>query len=105
MNDLRELADCGESLPMVRPFASREATAPVVVITGGSSGIGRCVAALFARRGWRVGLIARGAEGLAASSRDVEAAGRLLAAVAQRTDRQWAARLSGPLWTDGDGPW
>ncbi len=37
--------------------------------------------------------------------RDVEAAGRLLAAVAQRTDRQWAARLSGPLWTDGDGPW
>jgi short-subunit dehydrogenase len=48
---------------------------PVVVITGGSSGIGRCVAALFARRGWRVGLIARGAEGLAVASRDVEAAG------------------------------
>ena len=47
----------------------------VVAITGGSSGIGRCTAALFARRGWRVGLIARGAEGLAASLRDVEAAG------------------------------
>jgi short-subunit dehydrogenase len=52
-----------------------DATAPVVIITGGSSGIGRCTAALFARRGWRVGLIARGAEGLAASRRDVEAAG------------------------------
>jgi short-subunit dehydrogenase len=47
----------------------------VVVITGGSSGIGRCTATLFARRGWHVGLIARGAEGLLASSRDVEAAG------------------------------
>lgn len=50
-------------------------TTRVVVITGGSSGIGRCTAVLFARRGWRVGLIARGAEGLAASRHDVEAAG------------------------------
>src|SRR5665213_2098117 len=54
----------------------------VVVITGGSSGIGRCTAALFARRGWRVGLIARGAEGLAASAEDVTAAG-MCAATAQ----------------------
>ena len=54
----------------------------VVVITGGSSGIGRCTAALFARNGWRVGLIARGAEGLAASREDVESAGAL-AAIAQ----------------------
>jgi short-subunit dehydrogenase len=53
--------------------------ARVVVITGGSSGIGRCTAALFARRGWRVGLIARGAEGLAASRRDVELGGALAA--------------------------
>lgn len=52
-----------------------DSVARVVVITGGSSGIGRCTAALFARRGWKVGLIARGAEGLAASRRDVEAAG------------------------------
>jgi short-subunit dehydrogenase len=51
----------------------------VVVITGGSSGIGRCTAALFARQGWRVGLIARGAEGLAASRRDVELAGAFAA--------------------------
>ena len=36
--------------------------ASVVIITGGSSGIGRCTAGLFAQRGWRVGLIARGAE-------------------------------------------
>jgi short-subunit dehydrogenase len=49
--------------------------AQVVIITGGSSGIGRCTAALFARRGWKVGLIARGEEGLAASRRDIEALG------------------------------
>ncbi|GGB45100.1 hypothetical protein GCM10011505_27980 [Tistrella bauzanensis] len=48
---------------------------PVVVITGGSSGIGRCTAALFAERGWRVGLIARGEEGLEAAAADVVAAG------------------------------
>jgi len=35
-----------------------------VIITGGSSGIGRCTAGLFAQRGWRVGLIARGMPGL-----------------------------------------
>ncbi len=36
----------------------------VVIITGGSSGIGRCTAGLFARHGWTVGLIARGEVGL-----------------------------------------
>jgi len=54
--------------------------ARVVIITGGSSGIGRCTAVLFARRGWRVGLIARGAEGLAASCEDVGAFGARAAA-------------------------
>ena len=36
----------------------------VVVITGASSGIGRCTALLFGRHGWAVGLVARGAAGL-----------------------------------------
>ncbi len=53
--------------------------ASVVVITGGSSGIGRCTAALFARRGWRVGLIARGREGLAAAQCDLEKLGAKVA--------------------------
>ena len=35
-----------------------------VILTGGSSGIGRCTASLYARNGWRVGLIARGQPGL-----------------------------------------
>jgi short-subunit dehydrogenase len=36
----------------------------VIIITGASSGIGRCTAQLFGRSGWRVGLIARGEAGL-----------------------------------------
>jgi short-subunit dehydrogenase len=53
--------------------------AGVVVITGASSGIGRCAAALFARQGWRVGLIARGEVGLQAASGDVERQGAVAA--------------------------
>ncbi len=59
----------------------------VVVITGGSSGIGRCTARVFARHGWRVGLIARGKAGLAAAAQDVHLAGSISAvAVADVTD-------------------
>lgn len=36
----------------------------MVFITGASSGIGLCTALVFARRGWRIGLIARGRTGL-----------------------------------------
>ena len=53
----------------------QEAGARVVVIAGASSGIGRCTALLFARRGWRVGLIARGMAGLSAVQSDIVAAG------------------------------
>jgi short-subunit dehydrogenase len=53
--------------------------AGVVVITGASSGIGRCAAALFARQGWRVGLVARGEAGLKAASGDVERQGAMAA--------------------------
>jgi short-subunit dehydrogenase len=51
----------------------------VVAITGASSGIGRCTAVLFARQGWRVGLIARGAVGLAAAQAEIVAAGGMAA--------------------------
>ena len=47
----------------------------VVVITGASSGIGRCTAGLFARHGWNVGLIARGPEGLRSLQSELAAGG------------------------------
>jgi NAD(P)-dependent dehydrogenase (short-subunit alcohol dehydrogenase family) len=46
-----------------------------VAITGASAGIGRAAARLFAQRGDRVGLIARGHAGLEGAARDVEQAG------------------------------
>jgi short-subunit dehydrogenase len=81
-----------DSSQTAKQSASRETTPRLVVITGGSSGIGRCTAALFARRGWHVGLIARGAEGLAACSQDIEAAGSC-AATAQADVTDTAALL------------
>jgi len=50
-------------------------SAPVVVVTGASAGIGRATAIAFARRGWQVALLARGSEGLEGARRDVERAG------------------------------
>lgn len=47
----------------------------VVMITGASAGVGRATAIAFARRGARIGLLARGRAGLEAARRDVEAAG------------------------------
>ena len=46
-----------------------------VVVTGASAGIGRAVAAAFGGRGATVGLVARGAAGLAGAAEEVEKAG------------------------------
>ena len=60
----------------------------VAVITGGSSGIGLATALLFARRGWRVGLIARGEAALVNAADQIRAeGGRVATAVADVADR------------------
>ena len=46
-----------------------------VVITGASAGLGRATVRAFARQRARIGLIARGRDGLEAAAREVEAAG------------------------------
>ena len=48
---------------------------PVVVITGGSAGVGRAAARAFAHKGTHVALLARGEERLAATRSEVEGAG------------------------------
>jgi NADP-dependent 3-hydroxy acid dehydrogenase YdfG len=47
----------------------------VVVITGATAGVGRATARAFAEQGARIGLLARGQEGLEGAKRDVEARG------------------------------
>jgi len=47
----------------------------VVVITGASAGVGRATVREFAKRGARIGLLARGRDGLEAARREVEEAG------------------------------
>jgi NAD(P)-dependent dehydrogenase (short-subunit alcohol dehydrogenase family) len=47
----------------------------VVVITGASAGVGRAVAQAFGRRGARIGLLARGRDGLEAAKREIEETG------------------------------
>jgi NAD(P)-dependent dehydrogenase (short-subunit alcohol dehydrogenase family) len=52
-----------------------EQASDVVVITGASAGVGRATARAFARRGARIGLLARGADGLEGARGDVERLG------------------------------
>lgn len=54
---------------------ARKGARRTIVITGGSSGLGRATALEFARRGWNVALIARSERALRAAQAEVEAEG------------------------------
>lgn len=71
-------------------------------MTGATAGVGRAVAEALGRRGCRIGLIARGRDGLEATRTAVEAAGgralvlpcdvadaEMVAAAAERTERRF----------------
>ena len=47
----------------------------VVVVTGGSAGVGRATVRAFAENGDDVAILARGQDGLDAAAKEVEAAG------------------------------
>ncbi|MEU4395985.1 SDR family oxidoreductase [Kribbella sp. NPDC023855] len=70
----------------------------VVAITGASAGIGRATAQLFADRGYDVGLIARGADGLSAAQIEVEKLGaRAVAVQADVSDNDALDRAAGQI--------
>ena len=74
----------------------------VAIVTGASSGVGRASAIAFARQGYRVGLIARGEDGLRATLADVERAGGegliLQADVANAAEVEAAAAKAFAQW-------
>jgi NAD(P)-dependent dehydrogenase (short-subunit alcohol dehydrogenase family) len=70
----------------------------VVIVTGASAGIGRATALELARRGARVGLIARGRERLESARQEIERAGGVAAvAVADVSDAQAVERAASEL--------
>ena len=56
-------------------MSTSKSDSKVVVVTGASAGVGRATVRRFAKDGARIGLIARGHDGLEGAKRDVEAAG------------------------------
>jgi NAD(P)-dependent dehydrogenase (short-subunit alcohol dehydrogenase family) len=64
-----------DALPRRRPRDRTEDEAPVAVVTGATAGVGRALVRSLAQRGFRVGLLARGRDGLEGAKRDVEALG------------------------------
>ena len=50
-------------------------SSPVVAVTGASAGLGRAIAQAYAKRGAKIGLIARNPEALAAAQRECEELG------------------------------
>jgi short-subunit dehydrogenase len=59
-----------------KAIMARRVANQVVVITGASAGIGRATVRRFAAKGYDVGLVARGRDGLAAAAAEVERCGR-----------------------------
>lgn len=53
----------------------------VIVITGGTAGVGRATARRFARDGAAIAILARGHEGLAATAREIEGLGGIALAI------------------------
>lgn len=74
--------------------------APVVVVTGASSGIGAATARLFGQQGWRVVLAARRRERLEALAREIEGKGsRALVVPTDVTQWEQVQHLAETTWT------
>src|SRR5690348_18396726 len=83
-NDCRGAPSMNERRQTNRVQDDGRGTSEVVVVTGASAGVGRAIAREFARHGAAIGLLARGNDGLAGATDDVERLGGR--ALAIRTD-------------------
>ena len=91
----------GLALAFRKSSPAKAARRRVVIITGGSSGIGRATARVFARQGWNVGLIARGPAGLAEAAGDVRSTGaRAATAIADVADAASLHAAAGAIVAD-----
>lgn len=79
-----EVRNVRSLLERTEKAVSKTFNGKVVVVTGASAGVGRATVRAFAREGANLGLLARGAEGLAATKREVETAG--CRALSRQTD-------------------
>jgi short-subunit dehydrogenase len=75
-----------------------------VVITGASAGVGRATAQAFARRGGRVGVIARDADALLATCREIEALGGMAAPCVADVARAAEVEDAAAMFEDRLGP-
>lgn len=66
---------------IVRKGSGRGRRKGVVVVTGGTAGVGRATVRAFAAAGWDVGILARGRDGLRGTAREVERMGQAACAV------------------------
>jgi NAD(P)-dependent dehydrogenase (short-subunit alcohol dehydrogenase family) len=74
------------------------------VITGATSGVGRAAAVRFAERGWGVGLLARGADGLEGAAKDVESQGGMALPVTTDVAVPEQVEAAADAVEDGLGP-
>jgi NAD(P)-dependent dehydrogenase (short-subunit alcohol dehydrogenase family) len=80
------------------------ANSEVVVITGASAGVGRATARAFARRGARIGLLARGHQGLEGARQEAETNGARAIAIPTDVADPSAVARAAALVEDNLGP-